>query len=97
MAFTPAIPSAAPDHDGALDFTTGTGPAADRAPATVTDIWRASASWRKSSRSGDEGACVEMAPVAPGVAVRDSKDPEGPVLLFSPAAWTAFTTTPPRS
>jgi uncharacterized protein DUF397 len=33
--------------------------------------------WRKSSRSGETGACVELAD--PG-AVRDSKNPDGPVL-----------------
>lgn len=38
--------------------------------------------WRKSSRSGsDGGECVEMAGVEAGVAVRDSKDPDGAVLL----------------
>ncbi|RJL23096.1 DUF397 domain-containing protein [Bailinhaonella thermotolerans] len=38
-----------------------------------------------------EGACVEVA-AAPSdiVAVRDSKDPHGPVLTFSPAAWHGF-------
>ncbi|MFD2768459.1 DUF397 domain-containing protein [Micromonospora eburnea] len=51
--------------------------------------------WRKSSHSGDAGACVEMASLPEAVAVRDSKDPAGPVLVFSPAAWAAFTTAPP--
>ncbi|MFE4977034.1 DUF397 domain-containing protein [Kitasatospora sp. NPDC056651] len=47
--------------------------------------------WRKSSHSGGQGACVEIAvPGAGVVAVRDSKDPGGPQLRFSAAAWTAF-------
>jgi hypothetical protein len=48
--------------------------------------------WRKSSySSGNGGACVEVAAGGPGVvAVRDSKDPDGPALIFSPADWSAF-------
>jgi uncharacterized protein DUF397 len=47
--------------------------------------------WRKSSHSGSEGGdCVEVAAHPGAVHVRDSKDPEGPALTFSPAAWTAF-------
>ena len=53
------------------------------------------AGWRKSSHSGDEGACVEVAVVPGTVAVRDSKDPHGPLLLFPPTAWTAFAQAPP--
>lgn len=51
------------------------------------------AEWRKSSRSGDSGGqCVEVAANLPGVvAVRDSKDPNGPKLLFTPTQWNAFT------
>ncbi|MGC4807163.1 DUF397 domain-containing protein [Micromonospora sp. DT233] len=49
------------------------------------------ASWRKSSRSGTEGACVEVADNLPGVVgVRDSKDAAGPALVFAPASWSAF-------
>ncbi|MGW3611095.1 DUF397 domain-containing protein [Micromonospora sp. NPDC005163] len=50
------------------------------------------AQWRKSTRSGDNnGNCLEVADNLPGlVAVRDSKDPAGPALIFSPAAWTSF-------
>lgn len=45
--------------------------------------------WRKASASGN-GNCVEVN--LPGVvAVRDSKDPAGPALTFTPAAWDAFT------
>jgi hypothetical protein len=51
------------------------------------------APWRKSSySSGNGGNCVEVARNPPGtVAVRDSKDPDGPTLTFGPAAWAAFT------
>ncbi|TDB89815.1 DUF397 domain-containing protein [Actinomadura sp. 7K534] len=48
--------------------------------------------WRKSSYSGHEGGnCVEVARLASLVGVRDSKDPDGPKLMFSPAAWDGFT------
>lgn len=47
--------------------------------------------WVKSSYSGGNGACVEVASPAPlVVAVRDSKDPHGPALSFTPASWSAF-------
>jgi hypothetical protein len=52
------------------------------------------AAWFKSSYSDSLGGnCVEGARLGDGsMAVRDSKDPEGPALLFPAAAWTAFTT-----
>jgi hypothetical protein len=48
--------------------------------------------WRKSSYSGaNGGGCVEIAQFpASVVAVRDSKDPQGPHLLFAPDEWRAF-------
>ena len=48
--------------------------------------------WRKSSYSGNQGGnCVEVAELPDGgAAVRDSKDPDGPVLHFTAAEWAAF-------
>jgi Domain of unknown function (DUF397) len=51
----------------------------------------ARAAWRKSTRSGANGNCVEVADNLPGViAVRDSKSPTGPALVFTQAEWAAF-------
>jgi hypothetical protein len=51
------------------------------------------AMWRKSSHSSaNGGACVEVAGNLPGVvAVRDSKDPDRPALVFTPTEWDSFT------
>ncbi|MFB7175454.1 DUF397 domain-containing protein [Streptomyces sp. NPDC056254] len=50
-----------------------------------------SLTWRKASYSGDTGGnCVEVAAQPCLVAVRDSKDPEGPFLTVRPAAFAAF-------
>jgi ABC-type amino acid transport substrate-binding protein len=48
--------------------------------------------WRKASRSNSNGgACVEVARnLASAVAVRDSKNPDGPKLIFAPADWRTF-------
>ncbi|MQS11733.1 DUF397 domain-containing protein [Streptomyces kaniharaensis] len=48
--------------------------------------------WRKSSYSGSEGGnCVEVADgITDIVPVRDSKDPHGPALSFTPEAWQSF-------
>lgn len=52
------------------------------------------AAWSKSTRSNGGGECVEVAGNLPGVvAVRDSKDPDGPALTFPPTAWTIFVAT----
>lgn len=47
--------------------------------------------WRKASASSLNGNCVELGALPDGgVAVRDSKDPGGPVLNFTSAEWLAF-------
>ncbi|MGW7553472.1 DUF397 domain-containing protein [Streptomyces rimosus] len=49
--------------------------------------------WRKSTHSGGQGECLEIAdglPAGSPVPVRDSKHPDGPHLLFPAPAWSAF-------
>jgi hypothetical protein len=47
--------------------------------------------WIKSSRSFSNSNCVQAARLPGGqIGVRDSKDPDGPVLRFTPAEWDAF-------
>lgn len=46
--------------------------------------------WRKAQRSAGNGACVEVASSRGVVAVRDSKNPDGPVLRYTRAEWRAF-------
>ncbi|OLT11580.1 DUF397 domain-containing protein [Pseudonocardia sp. CNS-139] len=61
-----------------------TGLSAARLPGAV---------WRKSSYSGHQGNCVEVATLGTGeVAVRNSRFPAGPALVFTPAQWREFVT-----
>jgi hypothetical protein len=46
--------------------------------------------WVKSSRSGSQGNCVEVRRSDDDIQVRDSKDPDGPVLTFTHAEWDVF-------
>lgn len=48
------------------------------------------ATWKKSSGSSANGQCVEVAALDDAGACRDSKDPNGPALVFGRAAWTNF-------
>jgi hypothetical protein len=49
------------------------------------------ANWRKASYSSSNGGqCVEVADGGTAVAVRDSKDPGGSMLVFPPHEWHAF-------
>lgn len=52
----------------------------------------APALWRKSTFSNNTGACVEVAELPGGTAVRDGKHPSGAVLTFTTATWSTFTT-----
>lgn len=57
--------------------------AADQLPALT---------WRKAARSNPSGNCVELAelPDGAGVAVRNSRHPDGPALVYTPAEISAF-------
>jgi len=55
----------------------------------TTDL--SAAVWKKSRWTNGQGACVEVARNLPGiVAVRDSKDPAGPKLVFTHGEWNTF-------
>jgi Domain of unknown function (DUF397) len=57
----------------------------------MTGINLSRAEWHKSSYSSQDGNCVEVARNLPGVvAVRDSKNPDGPVLVVTPEGWQEF-------
>lgn len=46
--------------------------------------------WRKARRSVATGECVEVAPVVGNIVVRDSMNPDGPILQYSAASWRSF-------
>jgi hypothetical protein len=46
--------------------------------------------WRKAQRSMSNGACVEVAPINAGVVIRDSQDPDGPIIGYSRESWRSF-------
>lgn len=56
----------------------------------LTDTERAGLAWVKAQYSGHNGQCVEIASAAGNVAVRDSKDPDGPILVYTPSEFKAF-------
>jgi hypothetical protein len=48
--------------------------------------------WKKSGRSANNGACVEVAPAGGQVLIRDSKDPNGPIIRYPGRSWRMFIT-----
>lgn len=48
------------------------------------------AGWRKARRSVATGECVEVAPLVGDIVVRDSVNPDGPVLQYSTVSWRSF-------
>ena len=46
--------------------------------------------WRKARRSANNGACVELAPTAGRILIRDSKDQDGPIIAYSEYSWRLF-------
>jgi hypothetical protein len=47
--------------------------------------------WRVASYTGGQGNCVEVGTSAAVIAVRDTKDKQGPVLYVAPPVWREFT------
>ncbi|MFY1637422.1 DUF397 domain-containing protein [Solwaraspora sp. WMMB335] len=54
------------------------------------DLDLSTAVWRKSRKSSTNGGCVEVANLGHAYALRDSKNPDGPVLVFTPEEWDCF-------
>ena len=56
----------------------------------MTLPWNNNAAWRKSSFSAPDQECVEVAQRTEVVGLRDSKNPNGPVLNLAPTGWSAL-------
>jgi hypothetical protein len=56
----------------------------------VADQFDGPLRWRKSSYSADTANCVEVAEILNGRAVRDSKNPDGPMLSYTIESWREF-------
>lgn len=57
---------------------------------TLSEEECAGLAWLKAESSSHNGQCVEIAGTAGKVAIRDSKDPDGPILVYTPAEFGAF-------
>lgn len=63
---------------------------ANRVAMTLSDAERARLAWVKATASNAYGQCVQVASAAGGVAMRDSKNPDGPILLYTRTEFKAF-------
>lgn len=57
---------------------------------TLSEAERRELFWHKARRSTANGQCVEIASTVGNIAMRDSKDPEGPILIYTAAEFSAF-------
>jgi hypothetical protein len=57
---------------------------------TLSEAERTSLAWLKAQCSHQNGACVEIASIVDKIAIRDSKDPDGPILVYTSAEFRAF-------
>ena len=57
---------------------------------TLTEAERASLAWFKAQASTHNGQCVELASVGDKIAIRDSRDPDGPILVYKRAEFKTF-------
>ena len=57
---------------------------------TLSEAERQSLAWLKAQCSTNNGQCVEIASTSDKVAIRDSKDPDGPILVYTPGEFRAF-------
>jgi hypothetical protein len=75
-----------------MDLTGAAWRKASRSASNGGQCVEVAALWRKARRSADNGGhCVELSRRTGAIAVRDSKNPTGPVLVFAPDAWREFT------
>lgn len=63
---------------------------AEAGKITLSEEERTGLAWLKAQSSSHNGQCVEIASTVGKIAIRDSKDPDGPILVYTPAEFKAF-------